>query len=392
MKLELIQDIVKFKQLSQQWDELYIESGINNPFLHFNWMKAWVDSYADDCSIYLLTAYKEEELVAIAPLALDHNKNLIFMGYPLIDFAHFIFKPNVTDFPQAVIEHLMDNRQDWRKILLDQIPEDNEILSFLINPDTIRKYPIHITQSDSCPEMIIGKPEEAMQKYNKKHLRNHINCLKKEGLLEFKIYDTAEEALSAMDKLFQLHIDRRDKTPFPSHFILDKHKIFYKTFIKSMFPHGLIKLAHLTLNKTTDLAFFLMFQSSAVLFLYTTSFNDNFFKRSPGQVILKYIMEYAIDNDIRSINFARGDENYKDRYTNNTCQNYQVTIYSTKFAKILQVLFYNFRYSKFVDKIYRNHTIQSLKFIFLYNKRVASTTQAIKESFKFLFSKSRTNT
>ena len=72
-----------------------------------------------------------------------------------------------------------------------------------------------------------------------------------------------------------------DKTPFPSHFSQEKNKQFYRTFIKAMFPLGLIRLMHLTLNKTIDLSMFLSLQCDDTLFLYTTSFNDEYAKCFP---------------------------------------------------------------------------------------------------------------
>ena len=47
----------------------------------------------------------------------------------------------------------------------------------------------------------------------------------------------------------------------------------------------------------------------------------------PRQISLKYIMQYAIENNIKVIDFARGDENYKDRYTNHIKYNFRATIY-----------------------------------------------------------------
>ncbi len=386
MRLERIQNISDFKQLQPYWNKLLDQNDQDNPFLLFEWMNAWVENYADEYILYLLIGYSGDKPVGIAPLALNRKQELIFIGYPLNDFASFILDDKEDDFFDDVFQYLFDHKQDWKKIILDQIPENSRLLNYLNNPERIKKYPIHITPSDSCPEMKIDDPAKARKKYNKKHLNTYTNWFKAQGELNHTVHDTVESTLTAMESLFQIHINRRDKTPYPSHFTEEKHKRFYRTAIQALIPLGAVRLYHLTLDSTIDLSFFLAFQHKDILYLYTTGFNDNYARRSPGQITLRYIMDYALENNLKKIDFARGDENYKDRYTNSVKQNYLATIYSGKFKRQIRILYYAFKYSALINLLYRNKKVRPLKYVFLYHRRVSGTAVALIKTVEAMFS------
>ena len=90
MRIELIQDLEKFKKYERYWNDLLKKSGSNNPFLYYEWMHAWITCYPEDYSLYLLAGFNGDKLSSFAPLALDKDKNLVFMGYPYNDFSGFI--------------------------------------------------------------------------------------------------------------------------------------------------------------------------------------------------------------------------------------------------------------------------------------------------------------
>lgn len=387
MQIEILQNKDSFKQLAPHWNTLLEKGNLTNPFLCYEWMNAWVESYPDDYSPYILKVTEHGNLTAIIPLARDKNKKLVFMGYPFNDFANFILTDNKELTLDAVFDFLFTHKQDWDMMLLDQVGEHADFLAYLRQPDKQKRYNVFIQKSDSCPEMLIDDPEEARKKYNKKHLRTHINWFNKQGELINEIHETPDKILPAMESLFTMHIDRRDKTPSPSHFIHEKHKNFYRTFLKALAPIDKVKMFHIHLDHKTDLAMFLTFMNCDTMFLYTTSFDDNYAKRSPGQIALKYIMDYALENGITKIDFARGDEGYKDRYTNTVKQNYMVKIFPGSLARLKYTLYYKFKKSGLVEVLYRNRKVQTLKFIYIYHKRVSGLTPAVKEVLKALFKK-----
>jgi CelD/BcsL family acetyltransferase involved in cellulose biosynthesis len=233
--------------------------------------------------------------------------------------------------------------------------------------------------------MVLGDPVAARKIYYKRNITTYINTFKKQGELKYNIYTDSDMALQRLDDLFSQHIERRDRTPFPSQFVSEEIRKFFKMFMARLHPKGWVQFSSLTLNDEF-LALYISFEYNQVLYLYTTSFNMRYSKWSPGQVILRYLFDYAIEHNIKQLDFARGDETYKDRFSNVFKQNRKIIIYKNNFHKKCADGFHKFRYSKTIDLLYRNARVQSMKTTFLYHKRVngiaTATYQGLAELFK----------
>ena len=208
--------------------------------------------------------------------------------------------------------------------------------------------------------MIITDKETAKKMYYKRNITSYINWFKKEGNFQYNIYADTDEALQRLDDLFAQHIYRWKGTPTPSYFANDGMKQFYRKFVSYMIPKGWVQFSGLTLDNKF-LALYISFEYNNALYLYKTSFNPDFAKKSPGQVILRYIFDYALDKNISELDFARGDEGYKDRFANAIKKNSRMIIYRNRPSQLAAKVFYDFRYSKFVDILYRNRFVQWLR-------------------------------
>ena len=50
---------------------------------------------------------------------------------------------------------------------------------------------------------------------------------------------------------------------------------------------------------------------------------------SPGQVIIRYLLDFALDEGMQEINYGRGDEGYKSRFSNQSQFNRSVVEFLT---------------------------------------------------------------
>ena len=58
----------EFKLLKPAWDSLIDDSDDKNLFLTFDWIDCWLDFFPQDCTLFIVLIYKEQQLIAIAPL------------------------------------------------------------------------------------------------------------------------------------------------------------------------------------------------------------------------------------------------------------------------------------------------------------------------------------
>jgi CelD/BcsL family acetyltransferase involved in cellulose biosynthesis len=65
------------------------------------------------------------------------------------------------------------------------------------------------------------------------------------------------------------------------------------------------------------------------VYWYKPAFDILFAKHSPGLVLLRYLIEYCIENDKSELDFTIGNEKFKNRYANTFRNNQQINIYQS---------------------------------------------------------------
>jgi CelD/BcsL family acetyltransferase involved in cellulose biosynthesis len=77
------------------------------------------------------------------------------------------------------------------------------------------------------------------------------------------------------------------------------------------------------------IAFHYGFLYNSRLIWYKPSFDINYSKCSPGKVLIKYLIEYAINNGVDELDFTVGDEKFKSHFANEKKKNVQIKIYKS---------------------------------------------------------------
>lgn len=384
MNIELITDFGRFVSLEKEWNSVLKGSNSDNPFLTFEWLRSWLEVFGDEVELYVIAAREGSSLVGLAPLVINRGGELVFIGYPLNDYSDIIALRDRPDVLAAIIDHILSSNSRWNKVILDQMTAEGSSAKGVIDYLREKAVSYRIIDSDSCPAMILADREAARKMYYKRNITTYVNWFRKQGDLQFRVYEDTKEATDRLNDLFEQHRKRRALTPFPSQFESEKVRRFFMAFLAAMHPKKWIVLAGLTLDDFF-LALYLSFEYDRILYLYTTSFDVSFSKRSPGQVILRHLFDYALDHNIAELDFARGGESYKDRFSNIVRQNKKIIIYNSRLKKTAADLFHSFRYSKMVDLLYRNKRSESARMAFLFHRRKSGTAKAVLEALRTLF-------
>jgi len=353
MNIEIADTFDKFLALEPSWNELLKKSSADNPFSTFEWCRAWLETLSKDIELLIIVIRDETTIKGIAPFCIRKNRIIAFIGYPQNDYAGLILGESIPESLDLIAKYLSGIKSKWNKIILDQFADGNPQIEML--GKAVGQYSLHyrIEPSDTCPVMIITDREAARKLYHKRDITKKINWFKKEGDFQYNIYTDMDTTLQRLDDLFTQHIYRWKGTSTPSYFVNDSMKQFYKKFMLYMNPKGWVQFSSLTLDDKF-LALYISFEYNNALYLYKTSYNPDFSKKSPGHVILRYLFDYALERNLMALDFARGDEGYKDRFANAVKKSRRLIIYKSGMAKFLADSFFSFRYSKAVDIIYRN--------------------------------------
>lgn len=325
-----------FLQLEAGWNSLLARIPDHTPFSTHAWLQSWIEAFGDQVEIISLVAKRGEHTVGIAPLCKWDSGAVTFIGYPQSDYADFLIDPSVPSALETILEAFRELPDNWSRMILDQFPESYSTCAALAACMKQSGYPFRVEKSGPSPAMVLDNIAAARKVYYKQHIANYINKLKKQGNLAFNIYRDSDIAVSRLDDLFEQHIARWKNTTTPSAFASERIRRFYRIFTTRMHRLGWIHFCSLTLDEKF-LAFFLSFEYRKKLYLYKPSFNPDYAKTSPGQTILRYLFDYAVQESITEIDFCRGDEAYKQRFSNVTRQNCRLRVYRNRISGTMAV-------------------------------------------------------
>lgn len=89
-------------------------------------------------------------------------------------------------------------------------------------------------------------------------------------------------------------------------------------------PSSELRFAVLELDGR-PLAYHFGFESKRTYLWYKPAFDVGFWKYSPGEVLLRNLLRYARDSELREFDFTIGDESFKQRFAN--CRKENLAIY-----------------------------------------------------------------
>ena len=112
---------------------------------------------------------------------------------------------------------------------------------------------------------------------------------------------------------------------------------FYKELVLNLLDKKYIKFSKLEYNGI-PIAFHFGFEYNDKYIWYKPAFNVDYKKYLPGNVLLKYLIEYTIENDLKEFDFTIGNEVFKNKYANGFRQNKQFEIYNKQYYYIYELL------------------------------------------------------
>jgi hypothetical protein len=249
------------------------------------------------------------------------------------DYADFIVKEaNRSEFIQEVFVHMWDKRRDWDVLELYNIPEYSQTLFTLQEVNKDLKLDLNISQNIAFPTMIIdGDPDFVQDCLKKKSMIRHYNYFHKNGDLTFHRMTDRQEMKRQLEFFFQQHIERRQLAHGQSLFLNPEVKHFYYQLIENI-PSDWLEFSMVKFNDEPIAYHFGFFYSGKYVW-YKPAFNVSYAKRSPGEVLLRFLIQRALDHKSKEFDFTIGDETFKQRFSNHLRYNYKIEIISNKRIK-----------------------------------------------------------
>jgi CelD/BcsL family acetyltransferase involved in cellulose biosynthesis len=320
----------------RQWDALLQRSASHTVFQTFEWHASWWRAYGADFELFVLWAERNGELVGVAPLMLAErrllwrrHRVLHFIGLYSSDYCDFIVDEAEPQVLSLMLRWLANNRQTWDALDLRNVQDSSPTVRVVPEYFAQHGYPVDVRPWSKAPTRVFGDEQADRDLLRKKSLKRNYNHFKKNGRLEFVNYKSVPEIMHYLDAFFGQHVDRWGATDTPSQFLDEQHRAFFRDMVGALAPTGSL-LFSAVLFDDRPIAFHLGFEYEGRLIWYKPTFETALARHSPGEVLLKYLIEYAHGRGLIEFDFACGEEAFKYRFANHARSIYTLQVFQDR--------------------------------------------------------------
>jgi CelD/BcsL family acetyltransferase involved in cellulose biosynthesis len=318
--------------LRREWNGLLAHADGAGVFQGYDWHAAWWECFGNGHALHLLLVYEVGgELVAIAPLMIVAQrrfgllqKRLMLIGTSnhATDYADLIVRSGHARPRRAVLEWMRAHRHLWTQLELRNLPASSPTLKLLGEAGDLAG-PVLVQCAAEAPTRRLGDAAADRAVLNKRSLRRHVNGFLREGDLSLVRLDQAPDLDCHCAHFFEQHVARWAGTATPSLFRDPAQRRFYRVLAHRLAASGALHFS-MVQWRGRAIAYHFGFEQGGVLTWYKPSFDPALARRSPGEVLIRLLLEDAIGRGLKELDFTVGSEPFKYRFANHVRRVYRV--------------------------------------------------------------------
>ena len=305
-----------FLALGAEWDQLLAHSSADTIFLTSAWLRAWLETYGQGSNLLIPQIRRNGKLIAAAAFRERHGI-IEFAGLGPSDYLDLVVSADLDEeTAQHAIETVLRSAQGavsgFRYFLLNRVPLVNGTLARL--NAGLSHYHATLLGSVLAPSMDMSAAPEKLQK---KSLRRHERDLLRQGSVDTETFTRADEILPRLNEFFDQHIRRWQGTPYPSLFHDATARAFYEAVTRQLDASGWLQFTQIRLDGRLVAAHFGFFHGGRFIW-YKPCYEPALSKSSPGEVLIKRLIEGAQAAGANEFDFTIGEEAFKMRFATKT--------------------------------------------------------------------------
>ncbi|PVV09703.1 MAG: hypothetical protein B6D77_09755 [gamma proteobacterium symbiont of Ctena orbiculata] len=330
MHIKHIVDVSKLPLSNKEWNELVSQNETNTLFQTYEWFSSWYKTFSDTNDLCFPVVYDGETPIGFAPLALSKKSNksitMQLIGYNNADYLDFITPTQKHDAVNLIFDYLLDSVENWDRIILNNIPSTSSTSGLI--EDACKRHNLHYLKNKSirCPYLQIeGRQEEVDKLLNKYSNKRPLNYFRRQGELEYRLL-TDEEIEKHLPEFFSQHIRRWADTSSPSLFNNPINQQFYINLTQQLVDTDWLHFSVLELDGKA-ISYHYGFDYDGKYYWYKPSFNIDYSTRSPGSLLIRFLIQSAMQHNRQELDFTIGNEAFKKRFTNKVRNNVNLQIF-----------------------------------------------------------------
>jgi CelD/BcsL family acetyltransferase involved in cellulose biosynthesis len=325
------------------WDALVARCPDSTIFQTYGWHQAWLRTVGKDLAdVRIFAAYRGSELIGLAPLwhgthpnADSKRPTTYFLGLWHSDYLTFPVAPEEPDVVPALLDALDAHLPAHTPIQFSEVPQRTRLAQCLAQRALRRFSDVFVESRTACPRLAIrGNEDVVLRMLRKESLRRHEKKLRLRGDIFVEHLTQASDIGPLLGVFFEQHVKRWSGMQFPSLFRLDYNRNFYRELTRNLAPRGGVIFSVLRLNGRPAAHHFGL-RSRNDLLWYKPSFDTALAECSPGEVLLKNLISYAQEKGFASLDFTRGAEAFKSRFSSQVDYNQNILWVRSPFNRMV---------------------------------------------------------
>jgi CelD/BcsL family acetyltransferase involved in cellulose biosynthesis len=335
--VEGISNYDDFIKLEATWNGVVEKSTVDTPFLTFQWLNRWWQSYGLKNKMLILLVRDSAGIAGIAPLMITrvHRwgvplKAVTFMANYHTNRAGFIINGDRVAVVGAIISYLNEHCRMIDAYVFDFLQEGAESQVALSGNAAGQKLRWLKTDTVKSPYIPIAGSWAAYVASLSKKWRRKINDTKRhfDGLgnvsIERFIDKDIDSAFNDLLKVSRATWQYENGTAIAS---TDRDTAMYRALALDMAKLGLLRLWILKIEGV-PIAFMYAIERSNKLFALKIGFNKEYSRVSPGVFLSAHVIKECFDRKLTEFEWLGSNDEYKLKWTPLVRQHVQHRIYN----------------------------------------------------------------
>lgn len=319
-------DYDEFLNARDTWDEALRRSSDKNIFLTWEWLSTWWKYFGEKKGFLLTVITDEQKILAAAPLMYTAYRSLgigvtkiEFAGSPDSDYHSFLLTENKPEYVMMIIDHARMSAPRTAVIELDEIAEDS------VSADLVRTVSkTEGTVRHQCPFITLPVTWDAYYQTLgpnfRSYLRRSERKIQQNYQVQHQICSDYGAVNQIMKTLFELHQKRQRSKKRVGVFAEERMRKFHLDVARCFFERGWLMLDSMLLNNELA-AIGYNFVYANKVYYYLSGHDPLFSDYSVESLRHMSLIRSCINNGLTEYDFLRGNEAYKERWTNSARRN-----------------------------------------------------------------------
>lgn len=323
LRVEVIEDVGRFRALRDEWTALLERSAADGLFLTWEWLFTWWRHLSGGARLHVLAVWSDGEMVGLAPLLLRRRRALE-APFPVLEFLGGTAGSDYLDLvlrsgsESQAVDALADYLGAEKLALrLTQVRPGSSAAVLAAELER-RGWWLDAVSTEVCP--LVTWPAPSWDSYlatltskDRVDFRRRLNNLSKQFEVRFEQAETEEGRRETLRALFALHDSRWRERGGSTALHTPALRSFHDEVTALALTRGWLRLYLLVLDGQPVAAQY-SFRYRGTFYDYQKGFDPSYGRHGIGLITVGLTIKRAIEEGAAEYDFLHGAEPYKFRW------------------------------------------------------------------------------